>query len=389
MEATAGGDDDTEMNATEDGPEKTRTGAETEVSEETKNEEEEEGMATDVENSEEDEAAEAEYAACRPIAPFMSTAKPSANGASNSKTAVGSHCRIFYGNESLFVMLKLFEILFKRMESARICAAAQNGDKDSPDAKAMHEKFMKMAESLIEGNTDPSTYEDDCRSLLGTNSYRLFTLDKLVQKLVRHALTCLSEDQTHRLIDLWKYENSRTIPIVDSVYYANARVITGDEPTVRFESVAGADGTGKELTYQYLEGEKSEVPSVVDARFRGYVDHYVAPDEEGKVAGVSYYGEDDEEAEERDAVPVCLRRNLEREGVKEGADADALASKAIKQAFIVRNGLECKLGTTPARKTKKIAYVLGTEDVMFRTKRPASSKAGAAGKAKKGKKSSE
>ncbi len=390
VEATAGGDEDTDMNATEDGQENTRAEGETEVSEETKNEEEEEeGMATDVENSEEDEAAEAEYAACRPIAPFMSTAKPSADGASNSKTAVGSHCGIFYGNESLFVMLKLFEILFKRMESARICAAAQNGDKDSPDAKAMHEKFMKMAESLIEGNTDPSTYEDDCRSLLGTNSYRLFTLDKLVQKLVRHALTCLSEDQTHRLIDLWKYEDSRTIPVVDSVYYANARVITGDEPTVRFESVSGPDGSGKELTYQYLEGEKSEVPSVVDARFRSYVEHYVAPDEDGKLAGVSHFGEEGEEDEERDAVPVCLKRNLEREGVKEGVDADALASKAIKQAFVVRNGLECKLGTTPARKTKKIAYVLGTEDVMFRTKRPASSKAGAAGKAKKGKKSSE
>lgn len=234
-------------------------------------------------------------------------------------------------------------------------------------AKEMHETFMKMAESLIEGNTDPSAYEDDCRSLLGTNSYRLFTLDKLVQKLVRHALTCLTEDQTHRLIDLWKYENSRSIPVVDGVYYANARVITGDEPTVRFECLAGADGAIKDLTYQYLEGEKSEVPSVVDARFRGYIDHYVEADEEGKLAGVSFYGEKDgEEAEERDVVPVCLKRNLERAGVTKGVDADALASKAIQQSCIVRNGLECKLGTTPARKTKKIAYVLGTEDIMFR-----------------------
>ena len=388
MDVTAGGDEDTDMNATEDDQGKARTGGEMEVSEETKNEDEEE-LATDVENSEEDEAAEAEFAACRPVAPFMSTATPTADGASTpSKTTSDAYCRIFYGNESLFVLLKLFEILFKRMESARICAAAQNGDKkDSPEAKAMHETFMKMAESLIEGNTDPSTYEDDCRSLLGTNSYRLFTLDKLVQKLVRHAHTCLAEDQTHRLVDLWKYENSRSIPVVDSVYYANARVITGDDPTVRFEYVTKADGS-KELTYQYLEGEKSEVPTVVDSRFRGYVDSFVAPDEEGKVAGLSYFGEDDEEAEERDSAPVCLRRNLERAGVKKGVDADALVSKAIQQTCIVRNGLECKLGTTPARKTKKIAYVLGTEDVMFRTKRQAS-KNGSGGKAKKSKKGSE
>ena len=385
MDATAG-DDDTEMNATEDGMGNNKP----EGSEETKNEDDEE-MATDVENegeaenSEEDEAAEAEFAACRPVAPFMSTAMPTAGGASTpAKSTSDEYCRIFYGNESLFVLLKFFEILVTRMASARICAAAQNGDKgDSPAAKEMHEKFMKMAESLIEGNTDPSTYEDDCRNLLGTNSYRLFTLDKLVQKLVRHAHTCLTEEQTHRLVDLWKYENSRSVPVVDSVYYANARVITGDEPTVRFECVAGAGGALKELTYQYLEGEKSEVPPVVDARFRGYVDQFVAPDEEGRVAGISYYGENDEDEEEneRDAVRVCLKRNLEQAGLVEGVDADALASKAIQETCIVRNGLECKLGTTPGRKTKKIAYVLGTEDVMFRVPKAAAT---SGSKAKKG-----
>ena len=391
MEMTAGGDDDTEMNATEDG-----LGNDKPVASEDKDEEDEE-MATDMENdaeaenSEEDEAAEAEFAGCRPIAPFMSTAMPmgDANGASTAnKPTSDSYCRTFYGNESLFVLIKFFEILITRMASARLCAAAQNGDKrDSPGAKEMHEKFMQMAESLIEGNTDPSTFEDDCRNLLGTNSYRLFTLDKLVQKLVRHAHTCLTEDQTHRLVDLWKYENSRSIPVVDSVYYANARVIAGDEPIVRFECVAGDNGAIKELTYQYLEGEKSEVPSVVDARFRGYVDHFVAPDEEGKVAGMSHYGEgcEEEEETERDTVRVCLKRNLERAGVTKGIDADALASKVVQEACIVRNGLECKLGTTPARKTKKIAYVLGTEDIMFRTaKRKAGP--GSSSKSKKAKK---
>lgn len=33
---------------------------------------------------------------------------------------------------------------------------------------------------------DSSTFEDSCRALLGTNSYVLFTLDKLIQKFIKH-----------------------------------------------------------------------------------------------------------------------------------------------------------------------------------------------------------
>jgi paired amphipathic helix protein Sin3a len=331
-------------------------GTDVEESEDVKNDD----IATDVENSEEDEAAEAEFAGCRPIAPLSSA------GAVKQEAGNETHCRIFYGNESLFVLLRLFQILFDRMKSARQCAAAQCGDKkDSEEAKAMHAEFMKMADSLIEGTMDPSTYEDDCRALLGTNSYQLFTLDKLVQKLVRQALTCLTEDQTHRLIDLWKYENSRSVNVVDSVYYANARVVIGDEPTVRFECT---QGDTRELTFQYVEGEKSEVPQVVDARFRAYIDEYVAADEKGRIAGSCVAHDYAEMEEGPEIVRVCLKRNLQQVGIVDDVDADTMVSDRIRTSFISRNGLECKLGTTPARKTRKIAYVLGTEDFLLRKK---------------------
>lgn len=341
---------------TEGGNDKNKEhGTDVEESEDVKHDD----IATDADNSEEDEAAEAAFAGCRPIAPHACAipATKTGNGGEHP------HCRIFYGNESLFVLLRLFQILLDRMKSARQCAAAQCGDKkDSAEAKEMHETFMKMAESLIEGNTDPSTYEDDCRALLGTNSYQLFTVDKLVQKLVRQALSCLTEDQTHRLIDLWKYENSRSLEVIDSVYYANARVILSDEPTVRFECTMGDDG---QLTFQYLEGEKSEVPPIVDTRFRSYIDEFVAADEKGTLAGSVVAEEYVETDEGPDIAPVCLKRNLVQAGLVDD-QGDSIASDAIQNHFVSRNGLECKLGTTPARKTRKVAYVLGTEDFLLR-----------------------
>lgn len=43
----------------------------------------------------------------------------------------------------------------------------------------------------------------------GMSSYVLFTLDKLVQKVVKQMQLVLQEEQTHRLVELWKYEDSR------------------------------------------------------------------------------------------------------------------------------------------------------------------------------------
>ena len=52
------------------------------------------------------------------------------------------------------------------------------------EAQRLHAAFMDMARRLLDGKLDSSSFEDQCRALLGTNSYMLFTLDKLVYKLV-------------------------------------------------------------------------------------------------------------------------------------------------------------------------------------------------------------
>lgn len=39
--------------------------------------------------------------------------------------------------------------------------------------------------SLIDGSADSTKFEDDCRAIIGTQSYVLFTLDKLIYKIVK------------------------------------------------------------------------------------------------------------------------------------------------------------------------------------------------------------
>lgn len=46
---------------------------------------------------------------------------------------------------------------------------------------------MSALRSLLDGSSDNMKFEDDCRSIIGTQSYVLFTLDKLIYKLVKQA----------------------------------------------------------------------------------------------------------------------------------------------------------------------------------------------------------
>lgn len=46
-------------------------------------------------------------------------------------------------------------------------------------------RFMNALYNLLDGSSDNTKFEDDCRAIIGTQSYLLFTLDKLIYKLVK------------------------------------------------------------------------------------------------------------------------------------------------------------------------------------------------------------
>lgn len=51
-------------------------------------------------------------------------------------------------------------------------------------------RFMNALYKLLDGSADNAKFEDECRAIIGNQSYMLFTLDKLIYKLVKHV--CLS-----------------------------------------------------------------------------------------------------------------------------------------------------------------------------------------------------
>jgi hypothetical protein len=52
------------------------------------------------------------------------------------------------------------------------------------ESEKLHGTFMNMTHQLLTGELEISLYEDQVRALLGTGSYELFTIDKLIHKII-------------------------------------------------------------------------------------------------------------------------------------------------------------------------------------------------------------
>lgn len=92
----------------------------------------------------------------------------------------------------------------------------------------MHGQFMSMVNRLLCGEMDISSFEDNTRTLLGHNSYELFTLDKLIHKLIKHMQLMVSDDQTLKLWELYRYEHGRSQPVNNTVYLINCHTVLDD-----------------------------------------------------------------------------------------------------------------------------------------------------------------
>ncbi|KAG9134469.1 hypothetical protein Leryth_019931 [Lithospermum erythrorhizon] len=183
--------------------------------------------------------------------------------------------RMFYGSDSFYVLFRLHQTLYERIRKAKLySSSAENrwrvsNDTNSTDSYA---RFIEALHSLLDGSSDNARFEDDCRSIIGTQSYILFTLEKLIYKLVKQLQSIASDDMEMRLIQLYAYEKSRNpTGFADVVYHANARFLLPEGSNIyRIE----CSSTPLQLSIQLMdyEHDKPEDASVyMDPEFAGYL----------------------------------------------------------------------------------------------------------------------
>ncbi|CAD6273401.1 unnamed protein product [Miscanthus lutarioriparius] len=278
----------------------------------------------------------------KPLSKYVSTALP------NHEEKL-SH--IFYGNDSFYVLFRLHQILYERILSAKTNSSTSDNnwkasnDTNSPD---QYSRFISALYNLLDGSSDHTKFEDDCRSIIGTQSYVLFTLDKLIYKIVKQLQAVASDEIDNQLLQLYLYEKSRSPgSFFDLVYHENARALLHDDHIYRFE--CHSDPTGLSIQLMEYGNGKHELTAVsFDPTFSPYLyNDYLSSMDDTKLA-------DD----------VFLRRNKR----KQVRNDDSPASLKTMDDVMFANGLECKISC----KTSKVSYVIDTEDFLFRTRKRSS-----------------
>ncbi|KAF3528979.1 hypothetical protein DY000_02044095 [Brassica cretica] len=258
--------------------------------------------------------------------------------------------RVFYGNDDFYVLFRLHQILYERILSAkRNCSGDELKSKNSKDTDSLdpYARFMKGLYGLLDGSVENTKFEDECRAIFGNQSYVLFTLNKVIYKLVKQLQAVVADEMDNKLIQLYEYEKSRKPGrvIIDSVYYENARVLLHDENVYRLE----CSSSPSRLSIQLMDNivEKPEPYAVsMDPMFASYLQtEFLSTSREKKEEGHN----------------ILLRRNRRPYS---GLDDLAALCKAMEGVEVV-NGLECKMSCS----SYKVSYVLDTEDFFHRKKK--------------------
>ncbi|XP_058777151.1 paired amphipathic helix protein Sin3-like 4 [Vicia villosa] len=250
--------------------------------------------------------------------------------------------KVFYGSDSFYVLIRLHQTLYERIQSAKVnSSSAERKWRASNDTSStnQYDRFMNALYSLLDGSSDNTKFEDDCRAIIGTQSYLLFTLDKLIYKLVKQLQAVANDEMDNKLLQLNTYEKSRKLgKFFDVVYHENARFLLHDENIYRIEF----SPKPKTLSIQLMDcgNVKHEATAVsVDPNFSAYLLNEflsVVPDQ--KTSG------------------IFLKRS------KRGYAVNDELSSQVTEGLQIINGLECKI----ASNSSKVSYVLDTEDFMFR-----------------------
>ncbi|GAB2299874.1 hypothetical protein Dimus_033925 [Dionaea muscipula] len=279
---------------------------------------------------------------------YLITVKPLAKYVSSTAQSASSKgSLVFYGNDSFYALFRLHHMLYERILAAKVNSTSSEtkwrNPKD-PSSLDPYASFMSALYDLLQGLSDNAKFEDDCRAIIGNQSYVLFTLDKLIYKLVKQLQTIVADEMDNKLLQLFEYEKSRKPGrCTDSVYHENARVLLHDENIYRIECSSPPAQT--QLSIQLMDSghEKPEVVAVsIDPNFSAYLHNEFLSIVSSK----------------KDHHGITLQRNKQHDAALD--DLSAMSS-ALDGALTV-NGLECKI----ACNSSKISYVLDTEDFFLR-----------------------
>lgn len=312
----------------------------------------------------------------------------------------------YYGPVPVYLFFRLYHILFKRLErTKKTCeqpdiqnrkvhkhpidrtdeekeTLSYSGELLSPAArKNGYEMVLALVFSLLQGTLDSGKFEDECRNLMGSASYFLYTIERLIQGIVKQLLLVVSDAKAMETIKaLDEYRSSRSAAAMAKVYQCNSAALM--EPDGTCYSFQVKPGKGEEKSEGEAEKEKPLMSleiSVVD-EIPNTVAVPVARADSMEVEEKKVEDENKSDASAKELVALTpveiefekqLKDALESKedsddkgSAKDSGSAKPFLSRSVQDAegatSSAENGLRMKL----ALPFYKIVYVPGSEDVF-------------------------
>ncbi|XP_054889239.1 SIN3 transcription regulator family member Aa [Poeciliopsis prolifica] len=222
--------------------------------------------------------------------------------------------------------------------------------------------FLEMVRNLLDGNMEASQYEDSLREMFTIHAYIAFTMDKLIQSIVRQLQHIVSDEICVQVTDLHLAESGNgaaggvasaqaSMSLAETAYQRKAEQLMSDENC--FKVIFLKSRGQVQLTVELLdtEEENSDEPMETE-RWSDYVGRYLNPDSTTP-----------ELREHLAQKPVFLPRNLRRirKYQKDREQMDKEACEGGKKS-LDKEKMECMFKLN----SYKMVYVFKSEDYMYR-----------------------
>ncbi|XP_062404501.1 paired amphipathic helix protein Sin3a-like isoform X2 [Sardina pilchardus] len=302
---------------------------------------------------------------------------------------------LLYANNNWYVFLRLHQILCARLLRIFNQAERQIGEDsherawerevlglrrekgDSPaiqlrlkepmdmEVDEYYQAFLEMVRNLLDGNMEASQYEDSLREMFTIHAYIAFTMDKLIQSIVRQLQHIVSDEICVQVTELYLGEcanratggplaSQSSRSAAEATYQRKAEQLMSDENCFKLNFQKSRGNIQLAVELLDTEEDNSDEPAEAE-RWSDYVDRYLNSDSTSP-----------ELREHLAQKPVFLPRNLrrirkcQRGQEMQEREAKEAAKKSAETADSMN--MECMFKLN----SYKMVYVFKSEDYMYR-----------------------
>ncbi|KAJ3140366.1 Transcriptional regulatory protein sin3 [Physocladia obscura] len=258
----------------------------------------------------------------------------------------------------------------------------QNPDSVQPISKDRYTEFIRAVHDLFASKIESVEFEDRVRGLFGAAAFSSYTIDKLVQQIVKQIQTIVQDPVSMDLVELYFRDRDKPVSSArqESVYRLNAERLCEDDNMYRLEYHIAP----RVLTFQLLTKEDPVIldGTSVEERWSIYVDQFIQLSSSSEQTGIELpprgvlirrsQQQDREENIENmfGSGEPFLRRNVSQLNESgnivvmnggNGGNNTSVSNDTVE----MRSGLELKI----CLNTYKMFFVEDTEDYFARRRR--------------------